>query len=318
VTPELRKGAPFELLAFTAAPVAGALVVIELEGRVDRTGRFVRRPVLVVDRDDEHPRLELAPVTATLTDDRWHAVYAIPADALPVARFALGLRGTLLELPAPDQPDDAERLTALAREANGLRRALEAAEATIATTRAEAEDTSAELGAAVAAAHDEALAAAAADREQAIVAAQERVEEAERCTAAADERATTAEERARAAEESAQAAVAGTDVLRAELAEERERSGATIAALEAERDAAQRRADALRNAAEAETVAAPDPTVVHRPVTLAGHPPGVGDPIGTPVATHHPPERGVGPWIAVGALVLFAFVLLGLLFGFLA
>jgi hypothetical protein len=44
------------------------------------------------------------------------------------AGFALAVRGALLELPAPDI-DESDRLASLAREANGLRRKLEAAEA---------------------------------------------------------------------------------------------------------------------------------------------------------------------------------------------
>jgi hypothetical protein len=240
VTPEAGRRAPFELLAFTAAPVAGALAVIEVEGRfaAQGNGRFTRRPVLVVEADDDRPRLELAPVRAELRDTYWRGAYAVPAEALSGARFALGLRGTLLELPAPDGAEETDRLSALAREANGLRRALEAAEANAVTARAEADATAAELG------------------------------------AAAEQRATDAEARARVADEAARAADAGTEVLRAELAEERER-------------------------ARAVSVTA-DPKLI------------------APASTHTAQPRGPGPWIAVGALVLFAFVLLGLLFGFLA
>ena len=114
--------------------------------------------MLVVEPADDRPRLELAPVRAEVHDAYWRGAYAIPAEALPGARFALGLRGTLLELPAPDVLDDTDRLTALAREANSLRRALEAAEAEAATARAEADAASAELGTAVLAARDGALA----------------------------------------------------------------------------------------------------------------------------------------------------------------
>lgn len=443
------KRAPFELLAFAATPVAGALVVVELEGRFASTARFTRPPMLVVEPGEDRPRLELAPVRSALTDGRWRGAYAIPAEALPDARFALGVRGTLLELPAPDEPDDAQRLTALAREANTLRRALEAAEA-------EADATTAELGAAVLAARDEALAestdrvrgleaelagahrTAAAAREEAearaeeaeathaaaLAAAQERhaaaLAAAERAHASAldeirvraddaearalaaeagaeaaraadaeggdDEtaaaRADEAEARAGAAEDAARVTTSGIEVLRAELAEERERSAAVIAELEAELTAARRRADALRNAAAAEqgdgngddatrvlppgdagedatvelslrdggedaTAALPSrgddeddpPRALAADATtpLAGRrrsvpPPGEpGDarprrsslrrmptiePI-APTSTHRTGPRGAGPWIAVGALVLFAFVLLGLLLGFL-
>jgi hypothetical protein len=255
--PEVGKRAPFELLAFTAAPVAGALVVVALEGRFTgaQGGRFARQPMLVVDSGDDRPRLELAPVRATLADGRWRSAYAIPAETFPNARFALGLRGTLLELPAPDEPDDTDRLTALAREANALRRALEVAES-------EAAATSAELGAAVIAARDGALAEstdriaaleaelaaaaasvaaaehrAAMEREQALAQAAARVE-------AAKHRGATEREAAHAEHEQALAAVAAradaaaqdATAARAALAE------ATVRADAAEQDAATVRA----------------------------------------------------------------------------
>jgi hypothetical protein len=398
------KRAPFELLAFTAAPVAGALVVVELEGRfaAAQGSRFARQPVLVVEAGDDRPRLELAPVRATLAGGRWRSAYAIPAETFPGARFALGLRGTLLELPAPDEPDDADRLTALAREANSLRRALEAAEAEVAAT-------SADLGAAVSAARDEALAKstdritaleaelaeareeaeqrAQAEQERARLAeegaeqlAAARAADAEARVRAAEERARVAEagadERARVAEEAALAAGSGIEVLRAELAEERERSRLAIAELEA----ARRRADALRNAAAAEAAAraslaeddatqplaagaigfdedddATRPLVIDfddeddatrpldiavandddatrpldiaagagasaapaQPVTLSSRRGRTVRPQTSPATAHAAAPRGPGPWIAVGALALFAFALLGLLVGFL-
>jgi hypothetical protein len=286
VTPDVGKRAPFELLAFTAAPVAGALAVIELEGRfaAHGNGRFTRQPVLVVEADDDRPRVELAPIRAELHDAYWRAAYAIPAEALAGARFALGLRGTLLELPAPDEADDTDRLSALAREANGLRRALETAEAATATARAEADATAAELGAAVLAARDSALAESS-DR---IATLEIELAEVRRTTAeetavvggqavaradAADQRAADAEARAQAAEEAARAAESGTDVLRAELAEERDRT----------------------------------PTTVIEPTAIA--------PVPTHTPTYAATHRGPGPWIAVAALILFAVALLVLFLG---
>lgn len=261
MTPDVRKRAPFELLAFTAAPVAGALVVIELEGRFAvapaQNGRFTRRPMLVVEPTDHRPRLELAPVRAELNDAYWRGAYAVPAEELTGARFALGVRGTLLELPAPDALDTAvlaARDGALAEAAERIA-TLEAELAARDGALAQSADSTAVLEAELAEvrrmAEEEATA-----YEQAAARAE-----------VADQRAAEAEARARIADDTAQAAASGTEVLRAELAEERERSrGATT----------------------------PQPSLGH--------------------TTH----RGPGPWIAVGALVLFAFVLLGLVAGFLA
>jgi hypothetical protein len=299
VTPDVGKRAPFELLAFTAAPVAGGLVVVKLEGRfTPENGRFTRQPVLVVEFGDDRPRLELAPVRARRDDGRWRGVYAIPAEAMPDARLALGVRGTLLELPAPDEPGDSDRSSVLAREANNLRRALEAAEAAAATAR------------------DAALAESAdrvATLEAELAAAEVRAAGAEVRATDADTRAAQAEDRARAAESAARAAEAGTEVLRAELAEERERARPVVAAASGDGDD--------DGAAAPETpAAADDATVVRGPVRPGRpRPRAVADPVTsvTPVATPAPKPRGPGPWIAVGALVLFVLVLLGLLAGLL-
>jgi hypothetical protein len=297
--PDVDKRAPFELLAFTAAPVAGALVVIELEGRFAvapaQNGRFSRRPMLVVEPVDDGPRLELAPVRAELHDAYWRGAYAIPAEGLADARFALGLRGTLLELPAPDALEDTDRLIALAREANTLRRALEAAEAEAATARTEADaivDARRVAGEREAAVRDEADAARADAVAEAAAGHEQELAEASSRAAAAEACATDAEARARAAEKAVRDAEAGLEVLRAELAEERERSRTIVAE-------------------------DPDATAIHLPTPRVGRPgPAVDAP--TPASTHTTQPRGPGPWIAVAALVLFAFVLLGLLAGFLA
>lgn len=309
MTADVRNRAPFELLAFTAAPVAGGLVVIELEGRFAavpaHNGRFTRRPMLVVEPADDRPRLELAPVRSELHDAYWRGAYAIPAEALNGARFALGVRGTLLELPAPDALEDTQRFTSLAREANSLRRALEAAEAEVATARFDADATSAELDTAVLAARDGALAETAeriatleaelAARDGALaqsadstavleaelaevrrMAEQEATayEQAVARAEVADQRAAEAEARAKVAEKAARAAESGTEVLRAELAEERERSSTPIT----------------------------PPTQIAQVATASAPP-------------HTAASRGPGPWIAVAALVLFAIVLLALLLG---
>jgi hypothetical protein len=153
------------------------------------------------------------------------------------------------------------------------------------------------------------------------------------------------------AEEAALAAASGIEVLRAELAEERERSRLAIAELEAELEAARRRADALRNAAAAEAAAraalaidddgdedatqplAADAIAVDeddhatppvaagstsaQPVALSSRRGRVVRPQSAPASAHATAARGPGPWMAVGALALFAFALLGLLLGFL-
>ena len=85
------------------------------------------------------------------------------------------------------------------------------------------------------------------------------------------------------------------EVLRAELAEERERSHAVVTE---DPDAAE---------------APRDVTAVHRLPFARPPPPSTGRArVTTPPAAAVPTH-----WIAVGALVLFAFVLLGLLAGFL-
>jgi hypothetical protein len=388
--PEARQRAAFELLRFSAMPVGSGLAVVELEGRFAQRGRFAREPVLVVERDGDEPRggrLELAPVTAALEAERFTGVYAVPADALDDGRFALGVRGTLLDLPAPDRPDDGERLAALAREANGLRRALELAEAEGARAREEAATAAAETAAAVAAAREAAEAAAAErlaalqreltqaredaaaqrlEADQALLearaeaaaaheaamsqlreraAAAEARAEAVQQTAAAERAEVLAEREAALAElrERAEVAGAGTDVLRAELAEERDRSQARIAELQERLAAAQ----AARDAGTAGTTVAPvladqerdDPTVALAPPADADGERAPDDPTDTydlpaaaiarprPVADRgastpvvdpvHHAGPGLSRWIAVAALALFLFALLGLLLGFL-
>jgi hypothetical protein len=341
VTPETRRRAAFELLRFTAMPVGSGIAVVELEGRFAQRGRFTREPVLVVERGgDESPggRLELAPVRSVLASERFTGVYAVPAGALDDGRFALGVRGTLLDLPAPDRPDDGERLAALAREANGLRRALELAEAESARVRAEATAAAAETGAAdriaelerdVAEAR-EAAAAQRAEAEQALAEARAQAEQAvadARAEAAAERAEVLAEREAALAElaERAEAAGAGTDVLRAELVEERDRSRAQIAELQ-ERLAAMQ---ADREEEGAKTIVAPvradrepdDATdtydlpaaAITRPRPVAGR--GASAPVADPV--HHP-GPALSRWIAVAALALFLIALLGLLLGFLS
>ncbi|WP_027005156.1 hypothetical protein [Conexibacter woesei] len=194
MTPPARSGAAsFELRRFEAAPVTGAIVVLEVEGRFHQSTRFGRPPVLVIEpgEDAGRRRIELQPVRTRDDGPRWNASYAVPAEALTAdARLALGIRGTLLELPAPDEPDDGQRLTALAREANALRRRLETAEADATTARDEAAATTADRDAAVTTAR-EAAESAAAER---ISALELEVNEAHRLAASDAETAKTAAE----------------------------------------------------------------------------------------------------------------------------
>jgi hypothetical protein len=260
VTPEARNRAPFELRRFRAAAVSADLATVELEGQfAGSRGRFARQPVLVVEAPGA-PRAELAPVTAQHDGDRWRGTYAAPLGALDGGTFALGLRGVLYDLPAPDLAGEADRLAAVAREANALRRRVEALESERDSAVAEAQAARAELEGAVTAAREEAAAqsaqriedlerevaaaheAAAGDADEARTAAEAAraaaVAEVEARAAAERERAEVAEARAAAAEERERHEAAGADVLRAELAEERERAQAAIAELQERLDAA--------------------------------------------------------------------------------
>lgn len=195
MTPPARSSgaAQFELRRFEAAPVTGAIVVLEVEGRFRQSTRFSRQPVLVIEPGEDRRRIELQPVRTHADGQRWNASYAVAAEVLTdAAHLALGVRGTLLELPAPDEPDDGERLTALAREANALRRQLEAAEADAAAAREEAARVTADRDAAVTAARAEAQAASA----ERIDALELEVNEAHRLAAADAEAARTAAEAA--------------------------------------------------------------------------------------------------------------------------
>jgi hypothetical protein len=344
VTPEARHRSLFELRRFSAAPVSADLAVVELEGTFGGTrGRFTRQPVLVVEEPGGGPRAELTPVRVRHDDDRWYGVYAAPLRALDGGTFALGAGGVLHELPAPDATDDGDRLAAVAREANRLRRRIEALEAQRDVAAADAAQARAELEVAVAAARDEVAAQSAQridDLEREVVAAHETAAgDAERARAAADgerhaaigeleqrlaeerERAEVAQARAAAAEERERHEAAGADVLRAELAEERERAQAAIAELQERLDA--ERADEPRTTVAPRRVTEPDPTRTmdlpaaedddeRGPVPIARRPPPRHQaPPAAPPVQHRGPA--LSPWIAVGALFVFAFLVVALL-----
>jgi hypothetical protein len=247
VTPDTRHRAAFELLRFTVAPVSADVGIVELEGRFPASSRFSRQPVLVVE-DGARPRTELAPAHAVRDGDRWTAAFAVPLAALDTGTFALGLRGTLLDLPAPDLADDGDRLASVAREANALRRLLEAAEDAGAAARAEALATAGELGAAVAAARDEAETAAAAriaELEEAH--ADALAQAAERIAAVEDELAAT---RALAADEREEARLRTAQEVEAVRAEVASGQEAAYAAASTRADEAEIRAAAAEGRAD--------------------------------------------------------------------
>jgi hypothetical protein len=255
VTSEVRSSAPFELLRFTAAPVSADIAIVELEGRFDRQGRFARSPVLVVEEGDESV-VKLAPVRSDVAlGRRWRASFAVSLSALDGGTFALGLRGTLLDLGVPDVQSGGDRFAALARETNALRRRLDRAEEETAAAREEVAAAKAATEDAVRAAHQaaeaeaaEKLAAAEAaraeaieqleaarrgDEEAAALRAQETEAEAEKrleeVRAEAEARVQAAMTREAQAEERAGALQAHADTREAELAEERTRAQNALA-----------------------------------------------------------------------------------------
>lgn len=127
----------FEVLRFDAAPVTEDVAVVELEGRWKGPAPGRERRLRLIVEGDDAERLELTPLSAGGDADRWHASFAVPKR--DEATYALALRGVRLDLPVPDTRDDAERLVALARELNALRRRLEAVESAAQERSADAE-----------------------------------------------------------------------------------------------------------------------------------------------------------------------------------
>ncbi|MEA2303355.1 MAG: hypothetical protein QOH43_635 [Solirubrobacteraceae bacterium] len=343
----------FEVLRFDAAPVTEDVAVVELEGRWSGPAPGRERRLRLIVEGDDAERLELTPLSTGGDADRWHASFAVPAR--DDATYALALRGVRLDLPVPDARDDAERLVALARELNALRRRLEAAENAAQERSADAER----------------LVAA---RE---AAAQQRLDDAEERVRAAEQRAGEGQETsirlrneleaARVAQaaretEAAAAAEVGRDLLERAQAETREQRR-LLKAAKAELEAARRErlrpvpaGPASRPRGEPPTAVGPRngdleadrpdgeeapghddaPTTAHRGGVLA---PGVGealpDPDGTAanaegldtvrvigrerrrtLANTVPPTTAeldpppAARWLALGALVAVAFVLL--------
>jgi hypothetical protein len=206
VTAGARAAAPFEVLGFAVVATGGDAALLELAGRfAPDAWPAEHHPRLVVDAVDGR-RAQAAPTTA-VGDARtgaWRAAFAVPLAALDAGGFALALPRLLVELPGPDVlGDGAPQLVRLAREANALRRDLDAALARAAA--AEAREQAARVP----------LAAARARAEEQVGAALARAQEdVARVRAEAEERLATA----RAEAEGQVAAV------QAELEREREQA----------------------------------------------------------------------------------------------
>jgi hypothetical protein len=197
----------FELLRFAVAASSAEATLVEVEGRFPGGDAPAVPAVRLVAEDPAGDRHELPAMAAgPAGPDGWRGTFAVPLAALPGAGLALAFGRLLVELPAPDLPDgEVERLGRLAREANALRRRVEAAE------------TAAESALA-------ALAEAAAlrsERDDLRAAVAEAAEAAERDHAEAAERVSAAELRADASAEEAQRAREQLVALEAELARER-------------------------------------------------------------------------------------------------
>jgi hypothetical protein len=230
----------FELLAFEATPVSGAIAVVEVEGRF--TGPAPAASRLLVETGGVPREL---PALETRDGAAWCATFAIPLAALtdPDASFALApSRGPLIVLPSPTQSGgDDDRFVRLARTANDLRHRLQsataaasAAEARLAEAEAQRDALDAELSAA-----REAAATAERRSEESHAAAVVAREEQARAEGEADEARADAE-RARLeaeAEVGRVRAEAESSIARA-LAEARVEARAEIERAEAEAAAA--------------------------------------------------------------------------------
>jgi hypothetical protein len=125
-------GALFELTRFSAEPVSDGVAVVEVDGRFAEGALNGEAPRLLVE-DPSGEQLELPAIGPERGEDgRWHATFAVPAGRLADSAFCLALRDLLLDLPAPDTtgpPPGGDRLVALTRELNAMRRRVEEAEA---------------------------------------------------------------------------------------------------------------------------------------------------------------------------------------------
>jgi hypothetical protein len=229
----------FEVVRFSASPVAADVALVELEGRFLGGAPPREAPTLLVDGADV--RIEAPAVTwqqGAGARASLRAAFAVPFDlALEDALWGLRLeRGLFLELPAPDVGGDkaADAQVRLARQVNALRAALDA-------ERGARDDAETRLVQAHEAG-DRDLAAARAEvasaRERATQEVARVRAEAERDFAVAHERA--AQEVRRARQESDRAADEARRAGQAELARAREDTARLQAELAAAQDAAER------------------------------------------------------------------------------
>ena len=250
---------PFELLRFTGAPAGPEVAVLELEGHFDAgTWRGRDRARLLVEAG-EHAIETPTVATSDLTDGGWRGTYAVPLAALDGAEFSLAVGRLLLGLPAPDLAavagSAATHHVRLAREANELRRRLDAGdEARLAAERRATEASEALERERARASAAEAARDREAERAASELAARERAEAEEReAREAVAEAVSTADDRVEAAQaEAEQTLTAARDEHERALATLREERDSALATLreEHERALAAAREEAERKEAE--------------------------------------------------------------------
>ena len=276
------------------APVAGGLVVLELEGRfAPQNGRFSRQPMLVVESSDDRPRLELAPIRASATTAAGAASMRSRPRRCPVPASRSASAGRCSSCPPrrARRRRPAERARARGQQpapCAGGRRGRAAA-----TARAEADASAAELG--------PPSPPPATARSPNPLTASRRLE---------------AELRPRALRSAPRTPRPAPPTPRPALGQpQRPREPRRRARRCSERSWPRSGSVTLDpDVPDAAGSTDADVTAVHRSAVRPGGP--TGDPV-APTSTHTAQPRGPGPWVAVGALVLFAFVLAGLFAGFL-
>ena len=248
------RGVTFELERFSVSPITADVILLEVEGRLAGAPARSAAPRLLVERAGGGRR-EHAPVEAIAQDGLLRAGFAVPAGDVETAALALAVGGLLLDLPAPDVADTADRTVALSREVNRLRHELTELRREAAAGRAAVAGHAAELerikrsGVEHEAAADRGAAERVAEAERT---ANQRVAEAER--AASERQAGLARA---AAKRQAELEHARTELER-ELAEARERAEHRDAAAATERARVEGERDAANAEAAATTARAAD------------------------------------------------------------